>query len=461
MSDAAHPQTPPQGWGTHARALFVLGLPLVGSQVAGFAIHMTDTLLLGWYSVVSLAAGTIATSFYFNLWILGAGFGNAVMPMVAGAVAAGDTVRARRVARMALWLSLGFTAVAMPLFWQSEALLLAIGQKPEVADEAQKFLRIVCWGMFPALAQNVFRSYLAAHHRTAVLLWITLGSLVLNGVVAWALIFGHWGLPELGIRGAAITSVTVQVVTAVVLGVYAAWVLPEARLFQRMWKSDSGALRDVARLGWPIGITSLSEGALFTASAVMMGWIGAVELAAHGIALQIAALAFMFHLGMSQAATIRAGGAFGRRDEGELRAIAWAAIIVSMSFGLFIVVLFVSAPQALVTVFVDPTEPERATLIAVGGTLVLLAALFQFADATQVVALSLLRGVQDTTVPMALAAVSYWLVGVPASYVLAFTLGLGAVGLWLGLTVGLATAAVLLMARFWGRAVRIGRPAHV
>ncbi|GGL63553.1 MATE family efflux transporter [Wenxinia marina] len=442
----------------HARALVTLGLPLVGSAVAGFAIHMTDVIMLGWYDVIALASATIATSFWFNLWILGAGFGNAVSPMVASAIAAGDETRARRVTRMAFWLSAGYALLMVPTLWWSEAVFLWIGQEPEVASLAQAYLRIAVWGMFPALAANVMRNYLGAQGLTAVQLWVTLGGVALNGLCNYALIFGNLGLPELGIRGAAIASIAVQTATLAVLVWYAEWRLPEVRLFQRLWRDDAEARRDVFRLGLPIGLTSLSEGGLFTASAVMMGWVGAVPLAAHGIALQLAALTFMFHVGMSQAATIRAGGAYGRRDETELRAVGRAAIVIGLGFGAVVVLTFLSIPETLVALFVDPAEPTRAQLIAIGGTLVLMAALFQFVDAGQIIALSLLRGVQDTAVPMWLAVVSYWLIGLPASYLFGFVFGMGAVGIWLGLTFGLGTAAATMMVRFWGRSVRIATP---
>ena len=441
----------------HASALLALGLPLVGSAVAGFLIHMTDTILLGWYDVISLAAATIATSFWFITFIVGAGFGNAVAPMVAGAVAAGDLTRARRVTRMALWLSLAYGFVAVAILWNAEAIFLAIGQTPDVAAEGQRFLRIAVWGMFPALAVNVLRNYLSAQHLTSVQLWVTVAAIFANAGLAYALIFGHFGLPELGIRGAAIGSVIIQTLTLLALAIYADWRLPEAALFQRIWRSDNEALRDVFRLGLPIGLTSLAESSLFTASAVMMGWIGEYPLAAHGIALQLTALMFMFHVGMSQAATVRAGGAYGRKDEGELRRIAKTALAVSFAFGFFPVLLFVLLPEPLVVLFLDPEEPARDIIVPLGVTLMFMAALFQFVDAAQIVALSLLRGVQDTTVPMWLAIISYWVIGFPASYLFAFTFDFGPAGLWLGLTTGLGCAAGLLMWRFWGRSVRIGQ----
>jgi len=462
MSEISHNKSShPQSYGDHARALLALGIPLVLSSVAGFAIHMTDTIMLGWYDVISLAAATIATSFWFIIFILGAGFGHAVMSLVAAAAADGDDVRARRATRMALWLSMLFAVIVQPLLYWSEALFLALGQTVDVAAEAQRYLRIAGFGMIPALLAVVMRSYLSALHLTAVQLWVTLAALVVNAMVNYALIFGNWGAPELGIRGAAIASVIVQVITLVVLLIYAQVKMPQFRLYQRLWKADPSAIRDVFRLGLPIGLTSLAESGFFTASAVMMGWIGEIELAAHGIALQLVALMFMFHVGMSQAATVRAGNAFGRRDENDLRRVATTAFGVALAFGMVVVVIFLTIPEALISLFIDPSEPARGALLSIGATLVMLAALFQFVDSTQIIALSLLRGVQDTNVPMWLAAVSYWIIGLPASYVMAFVLGWGPVGLWLGLVVGLGAASTLLMWRFWGRSVRITRPVLV
>ncbi|MBL4812377.1 MAG: MATE family efflux transporter, partial [Rhodobacteraceae bacterium] len=290
-----------------AKGLLGLGLPLVGAAVAGFMIHMTDTVMLGWYSVTALAAATIGTSLWFVIFIVGAGFGHAVMPLVAEASAAGDEVRVRRVTRMALWLSGLFSCFAMVLLWNAEPILLAMGQVPEVASQARDYLRIAGFGILPALAANVLRAYLGALKLTAVQLWITLAGLVLNALVNYALIFGNWGAPELGIRGAAMASVLLQTLTFVALAVYAAKRLPQYTLFIRFWRPDPGAMNQVFRLGLPIGLTSLAESGLFTGSAIMMGWIGETELAAHGIALQLTALAFMFHVGMSQAATVQAG----------------------------------------------------------------------------------------------------------------------------------------------------------
>jgi len=437
------------------RKLLRLGLPLVGANVAGFSIHMTDSIMLGWYSVTSLAAATVAGGLWFVTFIVGAGFGRAVTPMVAEAIEQGDEVRARRVTRMALWLSIAYALLMLIPFMFAEQLLLAMGQEPAVAAEGGLYLQIAVLGMFPALCAQVVRSYLGALELTAVQLWITLTALVANAIVNYALIFGNFGAPELGIAGAAIASIVVQAVQMIALMVYVQAKKPEVQLFKRIWKSDNEALRQVFWLGLPIGLTSFAEGALFTGSSIMMGWIGEVELAAHGIALQLSALMFMFHVGMSEAATIRASRHFGARSESELRRGAQVSYVVSLGFGFLVVIVYLAFPTFLVGLFIDPTDPARDSVLALGVVLLMLSALFQFVDACQIVALAVLRGVQDTAVPMWLAVVSYWVIGIPSSFVMAFVFGWGAVGLWLGLTVGLGLAALFLGVRFWTHSVRI------
>ena len=444
-------------YGGHLRAVAKLGLPLVLSNLAMFAIHITDSIMLGWYDVRALAASTIAGTMLFVVFIVGAGFAQAVTPMVAEAVEEDDEIRVRRVTRMGIWLSIIYGAVVMiPFFW-SEDILIAMGQEPEVASLAHQYLLIVLFQMIPMLIVMTMKSFLAALEHTAIILWGTVATALLNVVINYALIFGNWGFPELGIRGAAIASLTVTLVTVVILFAYALIKLPQYRLLQNVWRSDAEIMGQVYRLGWPIGLTSLAEGGLFSASAVMMGWIGALPLAAHGVAIQLASLTFMFHIGMSQAATVRAGRALGRGDELGLRRGGVAAIGLSMAFAVFTMGLFLIVPELLISGFIDPDDPARDTIMTIGVALLAMAALFQVVDAVQVMALGLLRGVQDTAVPMVMATISYWIIGLPVSYVLAFTLGMGPVGLWLGLVVGLAIASVLLMWRFWGRSVKIGR----
>lgn len=437
----------------HARALLALGLPLVGSHLAQMLLHVTDTVIVGWYGVTDLAAVVLGSSSFFVVFILGSGFAQAVMPMVAQALGRGDETEVRRAARMGLWLSIAFALLSYPLFWWAGPILLAMGQKPEVAQLGQDFLRIAGLGMMPALLVMVLKSYLAALERTQVVLWVTVAAVFFNAFFCYALVFGHWGAPELGVRGAAIASFVVQTLTCVILAVYAAWLreLRRFHLFQRFWRPDWHAMGMVLRLGMPIGLTSLAESGLFQATAVMMGWIGTVELAAHGITLQVAAMTFMVHVGLSNATTVRTGRFAGAAEWDNLREGAKVAIALSMLFGMTTVALFLAIPETIIGLFIDQSGAQAGQIIAFGTMLMALAAAFQMVDAAQVMALGLLRGVHDTRVPMLIAAFSYWVIGMPTSYLLAFKVGLGGAGLWIGLVVGLTLAAIALMARFWLR----------
>ncbi len=281
------------------------------------------------------------------------------------------------------------------------------------------------------------------------MLWVTIVGAFGNALANWVLIFGNWGFPEMGIAGAAFASTINYSLMLAGLCLYAVRVFPEHALFQRLWRPDWEALRRVFQLGWPIGLTHLAESAMFAASAIMMGWVGTLPLAAHGIALQLASTTFMVHIGLSQAATVRAGRAFGRGDLDGLLRGGQVGFMLALAMVVLTMAAFLGMPETLISLFLDPADPDRLTIITIGVGLLAMAALFQLADGTQAMAVALLRGVHDTRVPMIQAAVSYWLVGLPTSYVLGFWTPLGAIGIWLGLVAGLSCAAVLLLRRFW------------
>jgi MATE family multidrug resistance protein len=186
----------------------------------------------------------------------------------------------------------------------------------------------------------------------------------------------------------------------------------------------------------------------------MMGWLGTVPLAAHGIAITMASVTFMVHIGLSNAATIRAGNAFGRRDPDHLARGGRTVIVLSLVMSIVAMVVFVAIPEPLINIFLDSADPAKEQIISIGIGLLAMAALFQLVDGAQAIGLGLLRGVHDTKAPMVIAAISYWIVGIPCSYLLGFVFDFGGVGVWSGLVIGLAFAAVLLLARFWGPTMR-------
>ncbi|EAQ45954.1 MATE efflux family protein [Roseobacter sp. MED193] len=456
MVDQSSPLSPKPKMTTagHLRAVSVLGFPLVGGHVAQFAIGMTDSVMLGWYGAAELAAVTLAGSYFFVFFLMGAGFAIAVMPLVAAAAGAGEERQIRRATRMGLWLSFLFAVVAMPVLLYSEQILLTLGQKPEVAGPASAYLKLAGWGLFPALLVMVFKSYLAALERTQIVLWITILAAVVNGLVNYALIFGNWGAPELGIAGAAYASIATQTVSLLAVAAYALWVLPEHEILKNFHRPDWEMFARVFKLGMPIGLTNLSEVSLFAASAMMMGWLGTIPLAAHGVAMTLAGLTFMVHLGLSNAATIRAGNAYGRGDRAHMALGAQVVIAMSLIMAFIGIAAFLLLPDPLISLFLDPQEPNKPEILIVGAGLLAMAALFQLADGMQVIALGLLRGVQDTNWPMVIAALSYWAIGVPASYLFGFSFGWGGVGVWSGLVLGLCFAGVFLMLRFWRHSIK-------
>lgn len=441
-------------------ATLALAAPLVGTHLARNMIGAIDTVMVGRYGVDPLAALVLATSWFFVLLLLGSGYALGVMGLIATARARGDEAEVRRATRMAMWLSVAHSVLIAPLMWWSGAILVALGQAPEIAALAQVWLRVMAFAMPAVLIGMALNSFLAALGRANLVLVITVIGLPVNALLNWLLIFGHGGFPELGVRGAALASLAVNWMQVAGLAVLAA-ILSEARpyrLFQRLWRPDAQAARAVLALGLPIGLTLVAETGMFTGTYIMMGWFGPHPLAAHGIALQIASLTFMVHLGVSNAATIRVGTAYGQRDPARLRGAALAATMISAGFAVVTMGIFLAIPRTLTGFYLNPADPAAPDILMLATMLMLYAGLFQIVDAMQAIALGLLRGVQDTRVPMWLAVVSYWLIGLPAGYLLAFPGGMGPAGLWAGLLIGLAVAAVLLMARFW-RGAGAGRAA--
>jgi MATE family multidrug resistance protein len=430
------------------RSLLVLGLPLVGSQVAQFAVHTTDTLMLGWYSVLALAQVTLGAQVLFVAYIVISGFAYAILPMVAKSMAEGDPQSARRVTRMGLWLSTVAAALLFLPMWFASPILEAMGQDAQVAKGAQDYLRIAGFGLWPAIWGLVLRSYLSALEHTGIVLWLAVGVLIINAFVNYALIFGYWGLPELGLQGAAIASVIAMSLSLIGFVIYIQIYFEEQKMFARFWRFDRMATLAVARLAIPISATAFAESGLFAASAFMMGWLGKLELAAHGIVLQLAAMSFMVHMGLSQAGTVRVGQAFARKDWLAVRRTAGAAMGLSSIAAAVAIFFFLATPQILIGAFLELRDPLRPEILRIGTLLLILASMFQFVDAAQVMALSLLRGLQDTRVPMLITVISYWLIGIPISYILGFIFDFRGTGIWLGLVVGLAIAALLLWSRF-------------
>lgn len=443
-------------WRQELGALLRLGGPLVAAQLATIALTATDVVMTGWLGPAALAAGSLASSLIFPSVMFSTGVVMAVAPMAAQALGGLRRRDVRRSVRQGLWMALALSALTIPLLLQAEALLVALGQDAALAALAQDYVSAAAWHVAPAMCFIALRSFLAAHGDTQTVMLVTLAGVAVNALGNYALMFGHFGLPRLELFGAGISTTITHLAMLALLGWRTARRWRRYALLARFWRADWPKFLAILRIGAPIGLMLAAETGLFSAVALLVGRIGPDALAAHAIALQLAAIAFMVPLGLSHATTARVGLAAGAGDPARMRRAAWVSLAATTAFMSTTALLFWLAPRTLIGLFLDPRDPAAATPFALAVGYLGVAALFQLADGAQVSAAAALRGMGDTAAPMAAAITGYWLIGFPAAWGLGFPAGLEGLGVWFGLALGLAASAALLIARL---AVRLARAA--
>jgi MATE family multidrug resistance protein len=445
-------------WTGELRATLALAWPLILANLTQQFIQATDVLLMGRLGATQLAAATLALNltFTFNIFLLG--LITASSPMMATALGQrSNAVRdVRRTFRAGLWL----IALAMPpywlLLWHIGDAMRAFGLPEELASQGQTFLRAYMWCTAPWLVFQLLRNFVSALERPRIVLWLSLSGIGLNALLSWSLIWGHFGLPAFGLVGGGIGSTLTWLVMC---GALVAVAASERRfrrfhLFGRWWRFDRERTMAMIRLGWPIGLTMALEMGVFALAAYFMGWIGAPAVAAHAIALQIAALTFMVPLGLGQAATVRVGLALGRNDEAAIARAGWTAWVLGVGFMGAMAIAIWSFPRELVTLFLDDV-PANALVIGLAVSFLQVAAAFQLVDGAQVIGAGMLRGLHDTRWPLIFALFGYWGVGLGIGSWLAFAADWKGLGIWIGLASGLAAVAALMLAR-WVRRDRLG-----
>lgn len=437
-------------WQSDILPTLSLGLPLAGAQLAQMAINTTDVLMIGRLGAEELAASVLAFNFYMLLWFFGMGLLQAVIPLAARARGQRKPRDLRRAVRMGFWVSVLYCLPVWVVLFFTEELLLLFGQEPELAQIAGLYMSILQWTMLPALLIMAVRGFLTVMERTQVVLWATIAGAVVNAALDYVLIFGEFGFPRLELVGAGIASVFSASTTFLFLLLYALF-HPKLRRYNilgRIWRSDWPVFFQIMRMGTPIAITIVAEGSLFAASAIMIGWLGTIPLAGHGIALQIASLTFMVPVGLSVAAMTRVSLADGRSDKAGVGRAGWTALGVTVAFMGAFAVLFWTIPETLVGLYLDLNDPQSQEVLVYGVSFLLVAALFQLADGGQIIGVNNLRGLGDTTIPLFYALFGYWIVGISLSLGLGFLAGWGGVGVWCGLAGGLASVALLSNVRF-------------
>ena len=431
------------------RATLALAAPLAGANLANMAMGLTNAIMVGHLGGASLAAAGLGAALYFTLVMLGQGVLTAVAPLAAHSIGADDHRGAGRVAGAGIVLAAMLAVPAVAGLTIAPRLLALLGYDETLAADVARYLSAVRWGAPAFLAAVVFRAVLSAtgHVRPImVVVWIGVPA---NIALNWVLVFGHFGMPSLGIVGSGCATSIVQWLVLLGVGGYALLGAAPARLrFRGRLRGDLGR---IIRVGLPIsGMVGLEVG-LFNAAGVLMGLLGAEALGAHQLAINFASLTFMVPLGIAQAATVRVALLLGAGDPGAARRAGFVALALGTVLMLPGAVLMLALPRTIIGIYIDLADPANSSTAVIAVQLLVVAALFQVFDGAQVIAAGALRGYRDTTVPMLAAALGYWGAGFAGGCVLAFPLGYGAVGIWWGLALGLAMVALLLSLRLQQR----------
>ena len=438
--------------------MLALAWPLILANLAVTVMTTTDYAMLGLLSPGALAAGALGFNLYQPAFLLGIGVVAAVSPIAAAKIGAGKSIAGvRRTTHQALLSALFIAAVTWVFLSQTAAILTAIGEPPELARDAGRYMFAFQWGLAPNLMFFAARSVFAALERPRLPLIAGLVAVAFNALANYALIFGKFGLPAFGIVGSGLATTLSQ---TLMLGLLVAFSmidprLRRMRLFALPWRPARRELAALWRLELPIGATIAAEVGVFAAATLAMGLIGPATLEAHTMALQIAALAFMVPLGLGQAASVRIGHAFGAQDPVAIARAGLAAFGLTLAFALLSAATMIAAPRLLVSPFIAVDAPENVAAVGIAIAMLRIAAIFQVFDASQAMLANMLRGLHDARWPLVIALVGYWGIGAPVGVALGFATPLGGVGVWIGLATGLAVVALLLGAR-WLRKARRG-----
>ena len=452
---AAIPPPEDRAWRHEIAATGRLALPIVATQLAQVSIMTVDVLLLGWLGAEALAAGAVGWNLFFMVMVSGFGVCMATAPMMAQAIGRGrgHLRDVRRSMRQGFWAAGLVTLLGMLLLAQAEPILHLLRQDPELIAAASDYVAVLSWGLLPALWFMVLRQFVAVLQRPRAALVVQVVAFAVNAVGNYGLIFGHLGMPALGIVGSGLASTIANWLAFLAL---LGFVLLDRRmrryrLLGRFWRADWQRLRELVRIGLPVSGVLLLEVAVFSAAVYVLGVIGTAQLAAHQIAIQCAAVTFMVPFGLAQAATVRVGIAAGAGDREAVRRAGWTAFLLGLAFMGTMAISLWLLRWPIVGLFLDLAVPANLVVAAFAVEFLAIAAIFQVFDGAQTIAMGALRGLKDTRVPMAIAAFGYWGLGFTIGCVAAFQFGLGGVGVWIGLAIGLAAVALLATGRFAAR----------
>ncbi len=432
-----------------AKALLVIALPLVFAYLADVVMIVTAKMVVGRLGALELAAAGISTDLSYQMCIVLMGFFSVVGVLVSGALGAGRRQDALPELIRAMLLAGVLGVIVTLVVLNLETVLTLARQDAEVIAMSEPFYRNFAFAMLPIIWFGVLRSFAAAMMRTGFVLAITVVTVIMNYILMQGLVHGGFGLPQLGIGGAGLAWTISMWFKCLCLGAYTLWLIRAEKLPARGWYY--GGVRrylPLVALGLPVaGIVAMESG-LFAATALLSGILGPLDLAAYQMVMGWIAIPFVISLGISEAAMVRVAYWMGADDPPAARQAGNLGMVIGVAIPFVLVAIPVLAPGIVTRIFLDAADPNYAEIAALVSVLLIIAAIFQVFDGLQVIASHALRGLRDATIPLLIAGVGYWIVGMGSAYVMGFRLGWGSPGLWIGLAIGLAFTASLLAWRF-------------
>lgn len=444
-----------KNWKNEIITTLILAWPIILSNLSQTIIHATDVYFLGKLGADALAASAIGVGIVIAPLVFGIGLISASSPMIAldHGKKTHEVRQIRRTVRASMWAAVSISIPMMMILWFTGDFMLMANQPEKLSNDTGLFVRALLFQILPALLLLCLRNFVTALHRPIYALIISITSIFINAFLNYGLIFGHYGLPEMGLVGAGIGSSITNLLAFIGLALIVSFEKKFKRyhIFGRFWRADWAKFRAIWKLGFPISLQLGFEASVFSAAVFIMGYINTQSVAAHSIAIQIASMTFMVPLGIAQAATVRVGNALGRNDKIAIYKAGWSAFIISIGFMSLTASLMWLFPKQLAQIFINNNSAinQEVILIAIGFLKV--AAIFQIADGAQVVGAGMLRGLHDTKWPMIYAGIGYWIFGIGIGAILAFVFGLKGLGIWIGLAFGLGIVAVLLIFRWINR----------
>lgn len=432
-------------WKKHIGAMIALAAPICFSNVGHILVDVTDNFFAGRIGTVPQAAVLLSGIFYVLALVFGIGMSYGLTPLVAEAAGKNEREKISALLKNAFLTNFVTCLVLFAVLLFGAPVLRLLGQPPAVVEIAIPFLNVIMFSMIPLSVFFTLKQFTEGMSDTRTAMFVSLGANLLNILLNYLLVFGKWGLPEMGVMGSCWATFISR--CAMALGMLAyVYFHPRYLAYRegfRMRGFSRAAIRRLVRTGVPAGLQFTFEVGAFSAAGIFVGWLGDAPMAAHRIALGLASVTYMISSGIGAAATVRVGHFFGAGSPGDYRRAGYSALLLSLAFMIFSALIFVLIPDTLTGAF--NKDPQ---VTAMAASLLYIAAVFQLSDGSQVVALGMLRGLQDMNVPTVVTLVAYWMITLPASYLLGFTAGLGVHGIWYGFVIGLTLVGVILTWRF-------------